>query len=142
MTSARVGTGNSRRLRPGELNGVCLPVIRVDGVDYNLEEMQRAQLIELAALLKADSDNIQLQIDGGDSGSWADPRWEAKALYAQKLKRTQVKLIHAQLHRGRLKAGTLGQHFIDEAYRTLPRERFEEIMETAKTSYNLALASS
>lgn len=136
----RVQTSNTRRMRDGAQEGIALPLLRVDGIDYNLETLPRVDLMELVILLGADIDNIQLQIDSGHTGAWGDPGWEPRARFAQKMKRRQVELVQAELSRRKEKVSPLAQFFVDRAFNQLPEELFRTIMDAAKSSYNEAVA--
>lgn len=135
----RVFTGNSRAIPEGAKNGISLPVLRIDGVDYNLEEMKRADLIDLSALLKADIDNIEFQRESGHNGAWANPEWEPRAIFAQKMKGTQITLIQSELSRRKDSVPSLTKYFVDAAWEMLSKDLFTSIMEAAKGSHRLAL---
>lgn len=136
----RVQTSNSRAIPADAKNGIALPILRVDNRDYNLEEMARPELMELAALIKADIDNIEFQLSSDHTGAWANPGWEERALYAKKMKSRQVDLIQAELGRRKERAPTLAKIFMDLAFSLLPEELFRSVMEGAKAQHKEALA--
>ena len=134
-----IRTSNTQEIPPGAKNGICLPVVRVDSVDYNLKELTRAELIELRALLDADIANIEMQFDSGDNGKWADTRWEARAKFARRMKAAQTSLIQAELSRRKEKVPSFHKIFMDLCFKRLDRSLFDEIAEASKSAYQLAL---
>ena len=141
MEKRRVHTSNTRTIPDSAKNGIALPVLRVDSVDYNLEDLDRSELIELAALIKADIDNIEYQRESGHTGSWADPQWEARSMYAQRMKSTQVQLIQAELGRRKEAVKPLSYFFQERAWSSLAEDVFRGIMDMAKIDYKTALAT-
>lgn len=137
----RVQTSNTRSIPDTAKNGISLPYLRVDTVDYNLTTMGRVDLIELAALIEADIANIDMQRDSGHTGSWAKPEWDAKAAYARKMKTVQVSLIQAELTRRKESVPSVAKMFMDIAYRLLSGELFEDILGQAKKQHALALGA-
>lgn len=135
----RVQTANSTSIPDGAKNGIALPLLRVDNINYNLSVMSRAELMELSALLSADIDNIELQRQSGHTGAWANPDWEPKAQYAQKMKGRQIALIQAELSRRKESLPSLARLFMDRAFEMLPREVFDSIAEVAKKQHKESL---
>lgn len=117
------------------MNGIALPIIRVDGHDYDLSAMDRPDLIDLSALLKADMDNIQYQLDSGHTGSWAKPGWESSAIFARSMKSVQIQVIHAELSRRKESAVTLADMFQEDAFAILSESLFNAIFRISKARY-------
>ena len=61
MLAQRVHTSNTREIPEGAKNGICLPVLRIDTTDYNLEEMSRHDLSDLRALLEESGEAAALR---------------------------------------------------------------------------------
>lgn len=136
---------NTRKISPGSKHGIALPIVRIDGADYNLETMSVDELQELKLHIDSASVAIAFQTESASAkfnttGERSDSEWFLDAKRAKRLKGLQSQAIQAELGRRKKlsSAKRIDQHFIDAAREMLKPPVFDAIMNEAKRRQSIA----
>ena len=114
-----------RTIQASARTGIALPIIRADGVDYDLSKLDREELGELKIAVETSMADVDLQIENAATrfsltGEQADPVWFNSLRNVRRLMNLQIQAIMAEQRKR--KQENKGKHSIEWYFVRVARE--------------------
>jgi hypothetical protein len=125
-----------RHIKPGARTGIALPIIRVDGKDYDLSAMDKDGLLDLRVTVELAKGDVEGSIAAAkqelfDTGKAADPEWFRAANRSISVMNAQMSAIQNELGR-RKEGGNINWLFVQVASEMLTTAVYRVIMDEAE----------
>lgn len=129
-----------RKISTNARIGISLPVIRADGMDYDLSKLDREELGELKLSVETSMADVDLQIENASAhfnitGQQSDPTWFNSIRNARRIMGLQVQAIMAeQRKRNQENKGkhSIEWYFVRVAHKQLGQHTFTAIWREAE----------
>lgn len=117
--------------------GIALPIIRVNGEDYDISRLDRDELSDLRILVESAMADVDTKIESAataynTTGEQSDPKWFNAARGARRVLGIQVQAIMAEQTKRKRDGANLQHHFFNAARDMLSRDVFGMIVDEAE----------
>jgi len=117
--------------------GIALPIIRVNGENYDISRLNRDELSDLRILVESAMADVDTKIETAataynTTGEQSDPKWFNAARSARRVLGVQVQAIMAEQTRRKRDGANLQHHFFNAAREMLGRDVFGMIVDEAE----------